>query len=145
MLPVENNEGLKLSAKSASHSGWVNYKGYDYKLIITNDFKKSPEELILEYNKRGGAERNFEFMKNEFAWELPPFGNMNENTIFLIAASLTNNLYRGVVVIFRKEIPSLRLNARLSTFQFEFINVSCFIIEGMYDFGNVDIAYEKLM
>jgi len=136
---------LKKCGKNLSHGAWVNYKGYDYKLIITNDLKAQPEQIVLEYNKRGGAERNFEYMKNEFAWGLPPFMNMNENTIFLIAASLANNLYRGIVRLFKKDIPQLRLNARLSDFIFVFINNPCEIVNGVYDYGDTDIAFEKIM
>ncbi len=71
--------------------------------------------------------------------------NMNENTIFLFATSLTNNIFRAMVRIFKKIVPELRLNARLPDFRFVFINVSCEYIDGYFDFGNVDIPYEKLM
>ena len=142
---LDVNNGLKKSVRHMSHSGWINYKGYDYKLIITNDFKTSPKELFLEYNKRGGAERNFEYMKNEFAWELPPFSNMSENTIFLIAASLTNNIYRAMTLLFKPIVPQLRLNARLDKFRIGFINAGCEFINGIFDYGNSPIPYEKLM
>jgi len=124
---------------------WKEHKGYNYKVIITNDFDKPPEEIIYDYNKRGNAERKFDFMKNDFGWRLPPFMNMNENTVFLIAASLANNIFRGAMKVFKKHIPELRLNARLKSFQFIFINVACELANGVYKFFNTDIAYEKII
>ena len=81
---------------------WKEIDGYYYKFFITNYFKKSSEELIIEYNKRGNSERKFSFIKNDFGWRLPPFMHMNENTVFMIASALANNVFRGMVVLFRK-------------------------------------------
>src|SRR5690606_38370514 len=53
--------------KADPYDSWVNHEGYNYKLLITNDFKSSPKRLILEYNKRGGTERNFDYLKNNSA------------------------------------------------------------------------------
>ena len=83
--------------------------------------------------------------KNDFGWRLPPFMNMNENTVFFIAASLANNIFRGMVRVFKKSIPELRLNMRIGKFQSIFIGVACSLINDTYEFYNTDIAYEKIM
>lgn len=143
---LENKQKLKPKNKTYEPGEWKTYKNYRYKLIISNDFKKSPEELLLEYNKRGNAERKFSFMKNDFGWRWPPFMNMNENTVFMIAAALANNIFRGIAAIFKKQIPEIRLNARIREFQFIFIDVACeYLGKGVYRFFNTDIAFEKIM
>jgi hypothetical protein len=136
---------LKEFAKSNNEGKWVTIGNYKYKFIITNDFEKKAEDLMVEYNKRGTTERIISFMKNDFGWKLPPFMNMNENTVFIIAASLANNIFKGIVGVFKKSIPELRLNMRLREFQFVFIDVACALIKGVYEFYNTEIAYEKIM
>ncbi|MCW3077434.1 MAG: hypothetical protein JWO32_2043 [Bacteroidetes bacterium] len=137
---------LKDQGKSYTDANCKEIEGYEYKFFITNDHVKSTEELITAYNKRGNAERKFSFMKNDFAWRLPPFMNMNENTVFIIAAALANNIFRGMVISLKEHVPTLRLNARLGDFQAQFINVSCeYIRNGFYKFYNTDIAFEKIM
>jgi hypothetical protein len=84
-------------------------------------------------------------MKNDFAWRLPPFSNMNENAVFLIAASLTNNIFKGCLALFKKQLPELRLNSRIRDFQFTFIDVACAYIDRTYIFYNSDIDYQRLM
>jgi hypothetical protein len=136
---------LKKFGKPYRQGQWVNHKGYDYKVIITNDMTTSPKSIILTYNKRGGAERNFSYLKADFAWKWPPFMYMNQNTVFLIAAALANNLFRGVLKLFKKKIYQLRLNMTLETFRYKFINVAWELIDGIYEYANSNIAYEKLM
>lgn len=136
---------LKEAGKPYNEGKWSVIGRFKYKFFITNDFTKTCEELIVEYNKRGMAERVFSFMKNEFAWRLPPFMNMNENTVFMIASALANNIFKGMVKLFKKYIPQVKLNTRLKEFQFVFIDVACAYIDKTYIFYNTDIEYEKLM
>ncbi|HXU28154.1 MAG TPA: transposase [Bacteroidia bacterium] len=142
---LSNNKKLKEYGKSNHEGKWVFIGNYKYKFIITNDYEKKAEELIVEYNKRGTTERVISFMKNDFGWRLPPFMNMNENTVFLIASSLANNIFKGMVRVFKESIPELRLNMRLREFQFVFMDVACALIKGVYQFFKTDIAYEKIM
>lgn len=142
---LSDKKVLKEQGKPFTDTNWKEIDGYMYKFFITNDYKKTSEALVIEYNKRGNAERKFTFMKNDFAWKLPPFMNMNENTVFLIAAALANNVFRGMVSVFKKKIPQLRLNARLRDFQFVFIDVACAYIDKTYIFYNTDIEYELLI
>lgn len=144
MNRLYKSKKLKELTPPYDDTNWKEIGGYYYKFFITNDFKKSSEEIIVEYNKRGNAERKFSFLKNDFGWKFPPFMNMNENTVFLIAAALANNIFRGVVKLFKKVIPQLRLNARLPDFQFVFIDVACAYKDRTYIFYNTDIDYQKL-
>jgi hypothetical protein len=136
---------LKEAGKTNNEGRWVVIGNYKYKFIITNDFEKRAEDLIAEYNKRGMTERVISFMKNDFGWRLPPFMNMNENTVFFIASSLANNIFKGMVKVFKESIPELRLNMRIREFKVVFIEVACALINGVYEFYNTDIAYEKIM
>lgn len=125
-------------------AGWVLHNDYCYKMIITNDFESSVDNLMEFYNQRGTSEQNFSNLKNEFAWRLPPFSNMNENTVFLFIAALTNNVYKGLIKQFNKTVKQVRLNARLKDFIFTFMSVACEIIDGTAVFYNTDIPYEKI-
>lgn len=136
---------LKELGKPFIDKHWKEIDGYLYKFFITNDEDKTSEGIVLEYNKRGNAERKFSFLKNDFGWHLPPFMNMNENSVFMITASLANNIFRAMVMTFKKELPELRLNARLPEFQFIFIDVACEFKNNTFIFYNTDIAYEKIM
>ncbi|MDP1746049.1 MAG: transposase [Bacteroidota bacterium] len=145
MKGLSDRKLLKGEGRAYKLGKWKPYKKYNLKLIITNDWKKTPEELIVEYNKRGDAERQFDAMKNDFGWRFPPFMNMNENTVFMIAAALANNVLRGILNVFKKKLPELRLNTRLRDFQFIFIDVACEYINNTFIFYNTDMAYEKIM
>ena len=136
---------LKNKSKTYLLGTWKEYNGYKYKIIVTNDRKQTPIELLLEYNKRGGAERKFDFMKNDFGWRLPPFMRLNQNLVFLVAAALANNVFRGMVKEFKQHIPSLVETQRLGLFIESFIKVSCNLVDDVFEFLNTDIAYEKIM
>lgn len=124
---------------------WTSGKdGYAYKIIVTNDHSSSEYDIVNFYNHRGTAERNFDDLKNNFGWRLPPFCNMNENTVFLIIAALTNNVYQAILRTFKKTIKQLRLDARLRDFIFVFMTVACEVIKDTYVFYDTDIAYEKI-
>jgi hypothetical protein len=105
---------------------------------------KDPKELLLEYNKRGGSERNFDYIKNDFAWRWPPFMHINQNTVFLIAAAMANNLFRGAINLFKSVVPQLRVNMRFRTFKYIFIDVACELINGIYEFDNTKVPFEKI-
>lgn len=146
MFQFRKKNLLKEPGKAYTDNHWKEINGYLYKFFITNDFVKTSEGIVLEYNQRGTAERKFSFMKRDYAWRLPPFMNMNENTVFMIAAALANNMFRGMVNLFKKEIPQLRLNARLPDFRETFIFVQCErLIDGTFEFCNTDISFEKIV
>ncbi|MFL5762932.1 MAG: transposase [Bacteroidia bacterium] len=146
MHVLEKTKRLKQPGKKYTEIHWKRIGGYTYKFYVTNDFKKSSEEIIYEYNKRGDAERKFSYMKNDFAWRLPPFMWMNENNVFLIVASLANNIFVGMLRLLKKKIPNhINLKSRLKNFQFTFINVACVYVDRRYLFFDSDIDYQEVM
>lgn len=134
---------LRLKSKK-NPAKWIKKGDYSYKLIITNDWDSSAEDIVKFYNQRGTSEQIFDTLKNDFAWRLPPFCCMNQNTVFLIIAALTNNVYQALIHKFNKHVKDIRLNAKLKDFIFTFISVACEIIDDTYVFYNTDIAYEKI-
>ncbi|HXD92327.1 MAG TPA: hypothetical protein VNX01_03900 [Bacteroidia bacterium] len=136
---------LKKQDRKYSDGEWKPYKDYKLKLLITNDFVKAPDRLILEYYKRGNAERKFDAMKNNFAWNLPPFSRMNENTVFMIMAAIANNVFRAMLTKFADKIKQLKKTFRLKEFIDVFIKAECEIIKNTYVFANTQIEFEKLM
>jgi len=93
---------LKEPAKPFEDKHWKVIGDYEYKFFITNDFEKGSEDVVLEYNKRGSAERKFHFMKEDFGWELPPFSKMNENTVFYTYSHVRLIKYRLTFVLWRQ-------------------------------------------
>lgn len=137
---------LKEMGKPYEDMNWKEIDGYLYKFYITNDYDKTSEEIIREYNKRGNAERKFSFMKNDFAWKQLPFDEMNHNTVFLISAALANNIFRGALELFKDRVPGMKLTNRLPEFRELFINVGCAYIRKIFVFfNNNDIPYDELM
>jgi hypothetical protein len=145
-LRKEKPEALKGHAKPYKPTEWKPHKAFKYKLIITNNKTLTPTEVVTAYNKRGTAEQQFAAMKNDFGWRLPPFVKMEENTIFLIAAALANNVFRGLVKKYKKVMKELRLETRLIDFIVVFVAASCeYLGNDTYDFFDAELEYEKLM
>ena len=70
---------------------------YRYFSIITNDWSGSEEEIIRYYNKRGGIERVFDQMNNDFNWAHMPSSDINQNTVFMLLTALLRNFYTRYV------------------------------------------------
>ena len=140
---------LKELQRPYTDSNWKHIEGdeeYVYKFFITNDNKRTAEEIVREYNKRGTSERNFSFLKRDFGWSLPPFMELNENAVFLIAAALANNLYRSYIKLYKKKMPGLSLTSRLKDFIFLVVSVSCeYLGHGVYEFHSRNKMYLQLM
>lgn len=136
---------LKEGSKLYDGGKWKEIDGYLYKFIVTNDFSKNSEDLVVEYNRRGNSERKFSFLKRDFGWRMPPFCLMKHNTVFLIATALANNVFRGMVRKFINNVPDMKFSQRLAEFIKNFILVACEYVNGEYDFSNTDIAFEEIM
>jgi len=52
-----------------------------YRAIITNDRTSTEKEVIEYYNQRGGAEKIFDEMNNDFGWKKLPFSFLEQNTV----------------------------------------------------------------
>lgn len=132
----------------STHRGetlWDKQDGYYYKCVLTNDWSEEESKLINEYENRGGFERNFDYMKNDFGWKILPFSRLNENLVYMVAGAITSNIYRGFLQFAAKIEKTLKDTIRLDTFFRQFIAVTCLVIAGEYQFLNTKIDYEKLI
>ena len=98
--------------------------GYIYKGLLTNNWEITDEEVIHFYNKRGGIERNFDYLKNNFNWGHLPFSHLSENTVFMVIEAICSIIYQYLVAKFSRKLPFLKSNVRLKRFIFLFITVS---------------------
>ncbi len=96
-------------------------EAFVYRSIITNDYEMSDIEVFKFYNQRGGKEREFDVMKNDFCWDNIPFSNLNENTVFLILTAMARNIYSYLIRIFSYGNQVLKSNFRVKKFIFRFI------------------------
>jgi hypothetical protein len=62
-------------------------------LILTNDFEMTDDQVVFFYNARGGEEREFDVVKNDFGWNKMPFSRMEQNAVFLLIMAMCKNLY----------------------------------------------------
>jgi hypothetical protein len=122
---------------------WLPYEGYAYRIIITNDWTSSIEEIVTFHNARGAVERCYDSLKNNFGFRLPPFSNMNENSVFMLIAALTNNVYQALISRVSKKFKKLSPVSRLRDFIQYFMTVSLEIIDGTPVFYDVENPYEK--
>ena len=123
-----NEKGLLNTEGKTFDDAWVNLDGYNYKLIYTNDFEASNEALIYEYNARGGAERCFEYLKQDCGWKYPPFSEMAENNVYLIVSALAYNIFLSALMNFNKYVKGLNRKSRLPKFIDLVVEVACYII-----------------
>lgn len=71
---------------------------YNYQAIITSDFRQrsTGKDIIEFYNQRGGSERNFDYLRNDFGWRIMPFDQMSKNTVYLLIMALIANLFEWI-------------------------------------------------
>jgi hypothetical protein len=99
---------------------------YTYRAIITNDRRKKSNGLFVinHYNKRGGIERNFDILRNDFGWALMPFDNMSENTAYLLLTALCLNLFEWAKKLLAARTTLLGTTAiRVKNFLLRFASV----------------------
>ena len=95
-----------------------------YRSILTNDWQSTEKEVIEYYNQRGGSEKLFDIMNNDFGWKHLPCSFLNENTVYLIIMAMAKNFYNYFVekvsMVFENILPT----TRLKRFIFRFISVA---------------------
>lgn len=99
---------------------------YIYRAIITNDsrIKSDGAFIIRHYNKRGGIERNFDVLRNDFGWAKMPFSNMADNTSYLLLMALCLNLFEWVKTQVHGKTNLIKSTAiRVKAFVFRFAAV----------------------
>lgn len=94
---------------------------YEYKAVMTNDFEMTDEQVVEFYNQRGKQEREFDILKNDFAWNKLPFSKLEQNTVFLYITAMCRNIYQHIICRFSKIFKHLSSHFRLKKFIFRFI------------------------
>lgn len=96
-------------------------EAYNYSPILTNDFEKTEDEVVVFYNHRGKEEREFDILKNDFAWNKLPFSKLEQNTVFMIITAMCRNIYEYIIQKFSRKYKTLQKQFRLKKFIFRFI------------------------
>lgn len=96
---------------------------YTYRCILTNDYKSSARDIVEFYNLRGGKERIFDDMNNDFGWNRLPKSFMAQNTVFLLLTALIHNFYKTIMSRLDTKAFGLKKTSRIKAFVFRFISV----------------------
>lgn len=94
-----------------------------YRAIITNDNEMSDQEVVYFYNQRGGSEKIFDEMNNDFGWGNLPFSFLEENTVYMLITAMCRNFYLYFLEKIAHKIPFIEKNFRLKKFIFRFVVV----------------------
>ena len=97
---------------------------FAYRSILTNDWEGTEQEVIEYYNQRGGSEKIFDIMNNDFGWGHMPFSFLNENGAFMIITAMVKNFYNYFVALVSKVFEGINPTTRLKRFVFRFISVA---------------------
>lgn len=97
---------------------------FTYRSILTDDWQSTEKEVIEYYNQRGGSEKIFDIMNNDFGWSHMPFSFLNENAAFMIITAMIKNFYNYFVAIVSKTFKGINPTTRIKRFIFRFISVS---------------------
>jgi hypothetical protein len=110
--------------KEPRRDGQINIftgESYIYSPILTNDFEKTNDEVVKFYNQRGKQEREFDVLKNDFAWSCLPFSKIEQNTVFMILTAMCRNIYDYIIRKFSSTYKMLQPYFRIKKFIFRFI------------------------
>lgn len=97
---------------------------YSYRAIITNDTETTDKEVIIFYNQRGGSEKIFDELNNDFGWAKIPFSFLQENTVYMMLMAMCRNFYISMLEKMSKKIPFVQTTFRLKKFILRFVVVS---------------------
>jgi hypothetical protein len=93
----------------------------NYSPIVTNDFEMTDDQVVFFYNARGGEEKEFDVVKNDFGWNKMPFSKIEQNAVFLLIMAMCKNLYVHVIEQFSKKVKFLSPDFRIKKFIFRFV------------------------
>lgn len=96
-------------------------EAYHYSAILTSDLDNSNDYIVNFYNQRGGSEREFDVMKNDFSWSKMPFSKLEQNSVFLLITAICRNLYNHIITVFSRKFRGLAPSYRVKKFIFRFI------------------------
>lgn len=94
-----------------------------YRAIITNDNKSGEGEIINFYNQRGGSEKTFDEMNNDFGWKNLPFSYLEQNTVFMMLMAMCRNFYLYLIAKLSETTDFLQAGFRLKKFIFRFVTL----------------------
>jgi len=122
----ERNYRLVIMREKSSDNQANMFTGdtFTYRSIITDDWQSTKKEVIEYYNQRGGSEKIFDIMNNDFGWSHMPFSFLNENAAFMIITAMIKNFYNYFVALVSKVFAGINPTTRLKRFVFRFISVS---------------------
>ena len=121
---------------------------FQYRSILTNDWESTEKDIIEYYNQRGGSEKTFDIMNNDFGWNHLPCSFLNENTAYLIIMAMAKNFYNFVVEKVSLVFDDIQPTTRLKRFIFRFITVAGkWVYSGRQWILNLysDRPYDRLM
>lgn len=95
-----------------------------YRAIITSDYEMNDQEIVFYYNQRGGSEKIFDEMNNDFGWGNLPFSFLEENTVYMLITAMCRNFYLYFLEKIANKIPFIENTFRLKKFIFRFVVVS---------------------
>lgn len=113
-------------SREANKSGQLDvFQGdnFIYRAIITNDYEMTDQEVVTFYNQRGGSEKIFDEMNNDFGWGNLPFSFLQENTVYMLITAMCRNFYLYILEKISKKIPFIENTFRLKKFIFRFVVV----------------------
>jgi len=96
---------------------------FNYRCILTNDWKSAEKEAIEYYNGRGASEKTFDIQNNDFGWNHLPTSNMNTNTVYMIITAMLKNFYNYLVRKVSEVFTDILPTSRIKRFIFRFITV----------------------
>lgn len=110
--------------KESRDDGQINFftnEACNYSPILTNDFDRTNDQVVFFYNQRGKQEREFDILKNDFAWNKLPFSKLEQNTVFLIVTAICRNIYDFIIRRFSRSYKFLSESFRIKKFIFRFV------------------------
>ena len=96
---------------------------YSYRAIITNDTETTDKEVIIFYNQRGGSEKIFDELNNDFGWAKIPFSFLEENTVYMMLMAMCRNFYISMLEKMSKKVSFIQTTFRLKKFILRFVVV----------------------
>ena len=103
---IDRQVGQRVQTVGFSYSEIIaNTERFYIRAIMSNDHTTSAEKIADFYNKRGGSERTFDVMNNDFGWSRLPCSFLSENTAFMILTAMTANFYRYIIGLYSEKAP----------------------------------------
>ena len=114
-LVVERNQDIR------EQTNIFTGESYIYRGIITNHTAMTPQQVIQYYNGRGAAERNFDFLGNDFNLNHLPFSSMKMNMVYMAAMAWCAIVFEYLKTTLRKRFGKNVIKWRLKQFIYRYV------------------------